>query len=643
MAWLRTLLLLLCGVAAWAFAPVPAETWMINEKNGAPACGAVILEDRMAFTEFGWSHETRIRIYNEAGKKAGELGGTVERWRVSVKGQTVHADGSVVPFDDLKDVESSTVESNGYKSHLARLVPPGLTGDCVVDLRWEVDGRLRMESVAMWPILDRFPIRFKEITVPERFHLGAGVMGVDKLNFQTGVEHGVRYYRLRDLPAQEDIPYPWWLPNQRPMVVYFGLSNNLADLAGLPHLEFWGQIGRRWARSFLETRHLGGDYKNLLDEVAKDLPVEPAARSQAAAIRLERRVRNLATLTYGEKAELDTDKKELVRDTTYLGLAAARGCTTKEGMFLLYLQVFQDLGLKPVVVFVGGPDGQPFTPSVRSPGQFTWRLLGVPVQGGKGMLWFDPMARFFPQGLVPGVYQGVPGLLVDPETWSSSLYQMPVQPPALNRTRLDYALELGEEEDVFKVQAKFMGLPEYAERYRFLTLDPAEQGRKLRLDVETAATSLTVDRAAVANAADPASNLAWELSGTMAAAGGRVREVQPFPYLPTHFNLPKDWPTERDIPIRLPYCQILACTATFRVPGGYTLRKVEPMKNENAWGKVLLTVTSHPEAGGEQVEVAFSVTLARMFGAAGDYQTLRSFMDWVERGRHCRVYLDREP
>ena len=628
MVWKSLMLLCALGTAAGAFPAIPPEVWAIKESNGAPACGAVIVEEKAAYGVRSNTFDLRIRIYNEAGKAAANLPPFSSDTH-SVTCRTVLPDGREIPADKLQDFAHQVVASNSYEGKRSVVIPPGLTPDCVVDLHWVVDGCYFATENFKRGLLRPFPIRSLRITFPREFNQQPLVFGGKTLHLDTGKDGGSTYFQFTDLPAWEDAPYTVKSLEGWPSL--FGFTAWVQAQDGKQDMETaWTTLAKEFVRPRFEGFSRGLYYRSLLRELQKDLPADPLLRTQELLARVEKRIRNLSRLTYEERAK--HNEHLLYASSDDLDGIASEGCANARGVRHLLYQVLKDSQVKPVLLYVVDRNENLFRPKVPTLSQFDDIILGVKTADGKGYGWFEAGSRYSPPGVIASQYQGTQGLLVDPEGWSVQVYSVPIQPARLNVLSYTYELKVEDEADRFKVRARFSGLPEYRERCDYLPWDPAEQGRLLKKTFEERSKSYAVTRAEVLNATDPVKNLICEVEGTSTSEALATREVDPFPGMPSPLWVPEVWPAERTKAIILDHCLIQTATSRIDLPKGWRLKAPPRLKEENAWGSVLWEARTLQTPEGERVEVVFKVEADRMAGTAQDYLTFRTFLGWIKKG-----------
>ena len=644
MTFLKNLILaLLLATPIFAFPPVPAEVWAIKESNGAPACGAVIIEEKADYGNHFNTFDLRIRIYNEAGKAAANLQ-PFPLYTNSVTGRTVYPDGKEVPVNSLKDFGEQTLETHAFEGKHSMVVPPGVTADCVVDLHWVVGGTYLSRRTFRRGLLGSFPIRFLQVSFPIDMPMASVVLGGKSLHMTMvpDAAAAILCYRFTDLPAWEDAPYSARSLDGWHSIFCFRAEFGIKNSNPADPMAYWNQVAKGHYQRVYEILKLGGAYRKLLQELQKDLPADPLQRAQELFVRVERRIRNTSRPTLEELAARKKDGAEAVIPSQDLNAIAEKGYATGDGIECLMYQVLKDSQVKPVLLYVVDREQDVFRPKVPSSSQLERVILGVKTADGKGYGWFHAGVRFVPVGIIGAGYQGTFGLLVDPEDWSAQLYTVPIQPSNLNLATYAYDLTLQDEADAFTVHARFAGLPEYNERSRYLAWDSAQQSDLLKKGFEASSKLLAVTRAEVQNVTDPARNVTWEVAGTNAVEPARTRDVAPFPGLAAPLWVPGLWPETRTKTILMPYCRIQTATSTFRVPRGWTLKAQPGLKEANAWGSVEWQAVATPGPEGTRVDVTFKVDASRMAGPAEDYLAFRAFLGWVDKGFHQGLVLVKE-
>jgi hypothetical protein len=194
-------------------------------------------------------------------------------------------------------------------------------------------------------------------------------------------------------------------------------------------------------------------------------------------------------------------------------------------------------------------------------------------------------------------------------------------------------------EDRFTFDAKFGGYPEYAERYRFLSLEEKEQERLLKEDLEGSMKQAVFQKVQVQNAQNSLHPLSWHVEGSIEREEGRRREVYPFPGMRSPMNQPEAWPEQRKDRIVIPYLRHHRAVSKITIPKGYAIPEIEPIKEENVFGSVswILRPLDHPG----ELEVTLEVITTGFSVNAEGYQDFRTFMEWVSKAANRTLILGR--
>jgi hypothetical protein len=620
--------------------PIPPEVWALKGDAAARTAGAVILEYRIAFQTNRIQYTYRARILGEQGRDAVELGAFPPS-AYGFDGRTVHADGSIVRFSERKDFQSVTVKSRSGSGTVSRFVPPAVTGDCVVELRWfesaqEALGPLPPEYgfFHQWTLGNRYRTLMTVVEVPSGFPWAYQLAGVDA--YKPEVKGGV--YTIRNLPPVEPAAFSldalrglpeltvYWQPD--PLRPYVGDAKSYWDAVGrLVHKELLGRVSR------------GSDYEVFAREIAAGLPEDPRRKALSLRERLDGRIANLDSLTIAEETQRSEKQVKEQIDPMDLGAAVRRRGTTGYGMLLLFLNLAKDAGLKPTVALVTDRERRIFRPSLLAAYQLDGYLVGI-AEPGKPTLWLDPSTRFG-GGVIPPGYQGTAGLQLDLDQWTLTPVSIPPQPAAFNVRRYTYELTLGEEQDQFTVKGEFAGSPEHAERWRYFRLEPAEQARRLKEDLERNLNSAEVTRPQVLNAQSHDENLSWTAEGRIEVEHPQRRTVSPFPSMYWPLNVPRKSETgaARTLPIVMPYLQVHAAQSTVRYPAGYRLLTGDSVQHANSLGSVSLSLR---ETAPRTVDVVLRVEIGKLSLPAESHPELEALLAWMADACGRTFVLEKE-
>jgi len=631
-------LLVLCGTLQGVDWPaIPPEVWAIKKDTGPVARGAIILDEWVRLTEEETEVRQRIRIFGEAVKGAAALPtfNTVYK----MEGRTTQPDGTTTSFGGSKDMVSGSMTVGGWTSKRKTLIPPGLTADCVVDLHYRVGSYMR-NYWAEIPVLGTYPVSKKVIEVPTTTSVGWGLFGLVDLKPSQTTKGYYTQFSFGELPPIDVEPYSIPTSRERPVVIFYYVPSALRDAVGYAPKDYWNEVGDRYFRAAYEKDlNLGNSYREWSKSIREGLEGDPIVKAGKILTRLEEQIQNGSHLTFAELAALPKKAAEERMNPQDLDASVKRKRASGKGMHYLFYKLLLDEGLDPKLLKVCDRDQRAFRYGFPNIYQFTNVLIGVPAGKG-GLVWFDPSTRFLPAGIIHPDYQGTHAIVFDRKVLTCKPFVLGIQGSRINRSHFEFELTLDEME-TFKLNASFSGYPEFLERQKFLSLEPTEQERKLREEMETRMKAFTIRKAVVEHATNPRKNLVWFLEGVKEAEDGRRRTFSPFPGLAYPLNIPDAWPETRFDPIVLPYCFAFTAISKIKLPKGWNLGKDPDLTQSNMFGDVNWKVKTSMKEGEEWAEVVYTVEVKQGVSGASSYDEFKVFLGWIETASRRTLALDR--
>ena len=424
------------------------------------------------------------------------------------------------------------------------------------------------------------------------------------------------------------------------MLIYYQ-PEDLDQYAKKDQSEFWKAAGNLVWKARIESKiSKGRHYETLRAKVFAGINSKsPAGVASALIGALEKEVVNLSHLSHEESAERKKEEKAPLGEE--LGEMCKRRVADGWGMTMLFYHLLKDAGCRPKVALVANRDVRLFRPNLHDP----WQAMHVVIvveDPGKGSRMYDPNQRFGAPGLIHPDFQGVQGLLLDPNAdWSGRPFQVPIQPVEFNQKRFEYTLELGTEEDRFQLKAQFSGFPELVERRRYDVDEQKERDRKLKERFEKNLAGTTILRAEVKNAANPDANVNWMVEALREVEGGRQRHIQPFPGLTYPLSVPDSMPPERTLPIVMPYLQVQLAKCAFKIPKGYRAHLGQPSQQKNSIGSVAWVAEQKKQGDEDQVVVVMKVTVDSMFAPPTAYEEFKTYLNWITEAFKRTVILEK--
>jgi hypothetical protein len=642
---LLPLSLLMPAIALSAGQPaIPPAVWALKDNPAYAKFGAVVVEDRVTFKNTYVEYRRLIRIFAEAGRHAAEFESFSED-SYDFEGRTVYPDGKSVPFTKRKDFASKSVGVGDRSSSRTVLIPPGVTTDCVVELTWKESAAHRytpLPARTMWytdlTMANAVPTRECIVDVPTNFPFAYAAFPSRTIKPEMVVKGSMRSFIYRDVPAMDELPYGMNVTRDFPHFYAYYMPDPVRSVGNAGGAKFWNEAGRAFfGVTFDKEVSKGSRYKSFYTEIWAGLNGSPAELAAAAMTRLDARIRNLSYATYSEAGSVKKKESEEEIHSSDLEETLKRGATDSLGMTVLYLQLLRDRGLAPKLVLASDRDYTLFKFNMPNVYQFHGYLVAV-SDPARGTVWFQPGRRFIQPGLIHPDYQGTPALMLDTKEWTASEFRIPAQPAEANQREYQYQVFPEEGADRFTVKAAFMGYPEYAERTRYMALEPKEQTRKLKEQLESYLKSATFTKVEVIGAQDPNVRVSWVAEGSVEREEGRTRQVSPFPTMAYALYIPDEWPAERVDPIVIPYMRVQTSTSTVHLPEGWKWEGNDSYRKQNRFGTVNWTATSTPD---KKVVVTLKVEAVGFFAGADAYADLREFLGWVREASGRTLILQK--
>jgi hypothetical protein len=645
MKHVSTLLLFLpvtfCVAGKPEWEPIAPEIWTMKDTAGK---GAVVLKERFHIENSFIERTFRFRILSEQGKPVADLPDMPEE-TYDLVGRTVYPDGRVVLFDSKKDLQTKTAlaTKNGEIAKKV-LVPPGLSANCLVDIKWKEKryylelARFGLGQMDTWTWSSPFPIQKLELDLSKRmawnWSFNAGSTKGKQSVVQTSDS---KTLILEELLPTEAIPFTVGAGFTSPRIEVFPVHPDMGRSFNKDDAGFWQDVVTKIYKPFFNDRPSGGStYRNLSEQLRKELKGSPAKQAGEILSRLNTQIRNLSSLTYAEKAAMKGGKPDWDVDSYDLNQSAKHAATDGWGMFFLAHSMMKDAGIKPKIAFVADRDRRRIAGNSRNPNQFTDVILGVD-DGANGTVWMDPALRYAAPGLLNPDYQGTMAFVVNTSDWTGKFEGAGTQAAGFNQTRYTYQLEIGEDQDAVKLKVEFSGFPEYLERSRFMKLEPKEQTKTLKESLEVNSKSVTITKAEVANATNPRENLLWQVEGANEREIGRRIEIYPFPLMQWPLYVPSKWPDTRQDFIVLPYQKIHTAVSHIKLPKGYTWPGCNEINHANEFGLVAWKAEQQTKPEGDEIQVVLRVEVKQALGPATMYPKLKEFISWIEEA--CRRQL----
>lgn len=637
-------MMLVSPLVAGGWEPIPQSVWAMKEDSAKGIKGAVVLEDRIALRGTYLEFTYRVRVLSEAGLGAVELNAFSSDC-YDFEGRTTYPDGRSIVISKAKDFQTKTALETAFGDvKQTKVVPPGVNGDCVVELRWRESADHKRQSPLPkrwgysenWRFGNPFFTQLSVLEIPVNFPYAYQVRPSRTHEPHIETKGSVHVVSFRDLPAVEPIPYALATARDVPWASFYYQPHRLNLFVTSGPEAYWKNAVDSYFKGYLDRDvKKGKAFRALCAELSAGLPAAPQAKAYQLALNLDARIRNTSQATFEELGKRSKDHEE--PDRQDLEASAKQGETDEEGMGLLFFHLLKSQGIHPKVALVAQRNQRLFSFQQMNAFQFSRQIYGVD-EPGKETAWYDPGLRFANPGLIHPDYQGTSALQIDSRDWSVATVNLSAQPALTNIIKLDYALDLQEEADVFKLKQQFSGAPDLYQRKSYLALEAKEQNRLLKEEMERKITQAQITRAEVQNASSPKENISFLVEGRLEREAGRRRVVDPFPGMAAALWIPDDLPEKRTVPILIPYLRVQLAVSTFKLPQGYRLGALAPFQKKNTCGEVNWVATVTSKEGVDEVKVVLRVDVAGFFLDPSAYGEFRDFLGWV-RGAHGRALV----
>ncbi len=615
-------------VAGDRFPAIPPEVWAIKDGAATSGKGALVLEERHTFEGF-W---IRFRVVSEAGKSHVRLPRSMRL--KELEGRISYPDGTSVRFNTEKDLGTAVEKVGNNRIETQVMIPPGLTGDCVVDLwlpGFETDGLKFVTKSLGWvtrDILRPVPIRKYAIDVSQAAGSFAYIPGRGLAPRITETRYG-RMLEFSDLPALEEVPFGLGLAVDTPRLVFFSQPNDLVLSLDKGPDYFWQALADRYfRRTYAEWAKKGRAYKALSEELRRGLSTHPHEAARDLLARLNTAVLNLDHLTLEERARLGKRAEEEVNSLD-LNAAADSRRTSAKGFQHLFVQILMDHGVFPKLGLVCDRDAWIFRYDILTPYQFTDVLVGL-ESPDRGILWLDPGNRRVEPGTVIPNYQGTSGLILDSRTWAIQRHTFGREVALPNQAGWTFSLDLGADRDRISTSFTGTGIPALEGRTPYWPLAGEEQNKRLKATYASEVKSLQIQKAEVVNAQVPGAPFTWRIEGIRESEEGLRRSVNPFPGMELPVQVPGSWPPFRRQPIVFPYPMTHRAVSKILLPAGWAAGPLPDFQKQNFFGSISWWMSSRDAGDRTEVEVVFSADLRQPFGPSSRYEELQEFVGWLE-------------
>lgn len=499
----------LCGLALFPclfFLPSRASDWPpidpndlkmtdIKEQPGAPA---VVLDHEEIDDDVNNFHSfyERIKILTDAGREYANVELPYRRrgFTISgISGQTVHSDGSVVPFTG-KPFDKTVVRAGGERINVRSFTLPDVQVGSIIDVRYSLRYEDHMLLPPNWEVQTNLfqrkayfkfiPFQNNGSTYVQLAHgqISNGVAWtpflppgaqpqLHQLPGSTFLSaHDVRFWvdlTMNNIPAFIEEPFmpP---PDILKMRVYFYYQENLKAE------DYWKAQGKFWNK---DVEEFIGRNRGVDEAVAK--VVSPSDTPEQKVRKIYAFIGSLENTDYIPERSRQEEKNLEIKVTKGADDVLQNRSGDHDELNRLFVSMVRSAGIPASMIWVPDRGREAFVKQYLSTSQLDAEIAVVQLAGKD--VFLDPGTKFCPYGITDWRYTGIEGLRQSPK--GAEIFQTP--PPRyidsittrMARVTLDTDGEISG-----TVSLMFKGAS--AMHYRQLGARTDDQGRKELLEDE---------------------------------------------------------------------------------------------------------------------------------------------------------------
>lgn len=420
-------------VQAASFPPVTPEELSMTSIPEQPGAPAVILDREETDSDLLNEHSVyeRIKILTDAGRDYANVEIPYSRRGFSiggVSGQTVHADGKVIPFEG-KPFDKTVIKSGGLKVNVKSFTLPDVQVGSVIDYRYDLRYDDHMLLAPTWEVQsDLFERKAYFKFIPFQNHGGMYItlahgqianginwfpaiggkaqpeLHQNPLANSTGTAGQVSMWvDLNEANVPALIEEPFMLPNSilRWRVYFYYQESHNQD-------EYWKTQGKFWNKdveSFVEKNH-GVD--TVLGQIVSpsDTPEQKVRKIYAFVASLENQD-YVPDRSKQENKVLDLKANKGAEDV----LSNRSG--THDDLNRLFVSMVRAAGIPASMIWAPDRSRELFVKQYLSTSQFDAEIAIVQLDGKD--VFLDPGTKFCPYGILDWRYTSVGGLRQSPK------------------------------------------------------------------------------------------------------------------------------------------------------------------------------------------------------------------------------------
>jgi len=485
-AWRITLTLCFASAAyADDWKPIPPDDLKMTDLPEAPGAPAVILYRQVDRTDKLYGSKefeyVRIKVLTEAGRAFANvdipiIAGTQQI--SSVRGRTVHPDGSIAAFDG-KLYEQTIIKTKGRKYLAKTFTLPDVQVGSIIEYQYYKDFLDRRFYDELWVVSHRLFTRQAKFTMEPYTEHGIAVRWDTPAGLPEGTRgpeadaRGVVRLEVKNVPAFEEEDY---MPPEDELKLrvefHYSYGNDESD-----PVRYWKQFGKKAyadAESFADKRGF------LAQITAETVGTETAP--QAKLERIYARVQQIRNLSYGTRISEQQKLQEGIKPNNNVEDVWKNGAAAKHEIDWLFLGMARAAGFEVAPMRISNRKQFFFNKERRNSHELGFS--GVWVKLPDRAIVLDPGAKFAPFGLLPWEETGVSALKLDKD--GGAWFETPLDTPESSRVLRKADLKLLEDGSIEgQLTVTYSGQEAFARRIDALVQDDEAREKTLEGQVKS--------------------------------------------------------------------------------------------------------------------------------------------------------------
>jgi hypothetical protein len=421
--------------------PVPPEDLALKDNPADPGADAMILyrestvdvSDVMARGDSDQEYY-RIKIFTQAGTKYATVeiplpdpegqhwydiqrSGTLHL--ASVRGRTIHPDGTIVNFDGT--VVTKEIAKEGEPKYLeAEFTLPDAQPGSIIEYRYNKQGDPKWFHPEKWTVSQDIFTReahftFIPILHPLQYHLATGErvepvatyrayrLPADEVPQCSVVGNGPCVMVARNIPAVVEEPV---MPPKASLEAYVQWTyEKLGGPEEDSPEQYWSSMAKQW------SDNLDG-FLNEKSTLSKEISriVGPGDSPEVKLRKIYARVQQIRNLDYEQSKTPGELNAENLKQNSNVADLLRHGYGHSRGINFLFVGLARAAGFEATEVCIAPRRDGLFLPEKKDATQLSYDVVWVRADAKE--YYLDPASRYFPFGLLPWFKTGLPGLRV---------------------------------------------------------------------------------------------------------------------------------------------------------------------------------------------------------------------------------------